>query len=315
MANLARSSIIIGPAKGVFNSATFFHNGNVSLKKVQETFRIQPGGFSQADVRVKDRQIQFDATPDGRWNAAHISALFPHFNAVPGKSMLTGTDLPFVWHDSNAHLHTIKAVACVKPPTLILRADQSALGPASFVGLIPDGVDPDDADAYEAYVTSTGTFADSSFTLAALKTQVYTGALSGVTGLTSFISETGFTVETTYETAPYYIPGIGTVDIRLKNVRVVVKFTPPAATRAQIMTALGFDGSGNALGASRSSGGAAFTITGADAVVWVTIPKLTLITDEVRYSAEQHRNGELMAEACLSPSTGAQAAICTLAAS
>jgi hypothetical protein len=315
--SIARSNIIVGPAKIAFNSATFFHNGDITLRHRPETFRIQPSGFTQADVRDNDRMIECDITPDGRWDANVIAAFWPHFNAVPGKSMATGTDLPLVITDANSHVHTIKSAIVTKAPDLILSAERSALGSASFMGIVPDNVDPDDADAYHTYATSAGTFADSGFTLGAIKTQPYTAVWTGITGFSSaFVSIDGFTCSTEYQYTPFKIDGLGTVDLRLTGVRFTVRAKPIGISKANILAAARLAGSGTALGSSRQATSAALTITGADGVNWVTVDKAALVNgDEYVYSSSAHRQGDLVWEALMDLSSGAQNANVVLAAS
>jgi hypothetical protein len=312
-----RSNIIVGPAKVAFNSATFFHNGDISIRHAAEHFRIQPSGFTQADVRDSDRMITFDVTPDGRWNSAVIAALWPHFNALPGKSMATGTDLPIVITDSNSHVHTIKAGIVTKSPELILSAERSALGAASFMGILPSDVDPDDADAYHTYATSGGTFGDSAFALTAIKTQPYTAVWTGVTGFsTAFASIDGFTCTTEYQYTPFKVDGLGTIDLILTGVIFRVKCRPIGISKANVLAAAKIAGSGTALGSSRHATAAALTITGADGVNWVVVDKATIINgDEYVYSSSQHRQGVLEFEALMDLSSGVQNANVVLAAS
>jgi hypothetical protein len=312
---IARSSLVVGPAKCVFNSATFFTKENFEIKPAIRRFDVRPLGFTQADVRDEDRMVEFGVTPDGRWSAAVIAALWPYLNAVPGASMGGAADLPFVAHGADGALATVLAAHVSKMPSLTFSARQSLIGEAGFTGLIVSGGDPDDADAYLTYAASGGTFADSTFVLSAIKTQPYSAVWTGVTGFGALQGEEGFTVDFDLQTGGIPLDGLGTVDNRVQSVGIMVRCKPVGPTAAQILSALRLSGTGNALGSSRQANAAQLQITGADGINYLTIPKATLVEAGYRFGSDVLRNGEIGFVATLNPSTGAQTALATLAAS
>lgn len=318
--SIARSALVVGPAKCVHtptggSAATFFTNEAFEVKLLDKRFEVQPQGFTQADQRDEDRMVEFDVAPDGRWSAAMIAALWPYLNATPGQSMPTNTDQPFVAHGADAALLTVLASYVKKMPSLILSAKKSLIGSAGFRGILGSNMDPDDADSYFTYAASGGTFADSGFTLAAIKTQPYTAAWGVVTGFGSVIAEEGFQIDFDVQSKELALDGLGTVVEVIQKVGVMVKCRPVGPTAAQILTALKFQGSGNAMGRSHQAGASALTITGADGINYFTSAKMSLVEAGYRFGSDVLRNGEIGWVANLNPSTGAQTALATLAAS
>lgn len=311
----ARSALVVGPAKCIHNSATFFTNNSFEVKLNTKRFNIRPLGFSQPDVRDEDRVVELEVEPDGRWNAAAIAAFWPYLNATPGASMATSADLPFVAHGADTGLLTVISAYVSKMPSLKFSVKKSMIGSIGFKGIVGTGLDPSDTSAYLTYAASGSTFVDSGFTLTAIKTQPYTMAWGAVTGFTSFTGEEGIDVDFSMETKEIIEDGRGVVDERIRSVGVLVKCKPIGPTAAQILTALRYQGSGNALGRSYQAVAASLTITGADGIVAFTMPKASLVEAGYRFGDDVLRNGEIGFVGNLNVSTGTQSAICTLAAS
>jgi len=317
--SVPRSALVVGPARCVFTpaagAATFFTNDSFEVNLVNKRFDVMPQGFTQSDQRDEDRTVEWSLTPDGRWNSAVIAALWPYLNAVPGASMPTNTDRPFVAHGADAALLTIPSAYVKKMPDIVLSAKRSLIGSVGFKGILASDTDPEDTDSYLTYAATGGTLVDTGFSLAAIKTQPYTAAWGAVAGFTSFVGEEGFTVSFDLKSKEISIDGLGTVVEVVQAVGVMVKCKPVGPTAAQILAALKFNGSGNTLGRSHAAGGAALTITGADAVNYFTSPKMSLVEAGYRFGNDVLRNGEVGFVANMNPASGVQGAIATLAAS
>ncbi len=317
--SIARSALVVGPARCIFTpaagAATFFTNDSFEVKLSIKRFEVQPQGFTQADQRDEDRSVEWDLTPDGRWNAAMIAALWPYLNAVPGASMPTNTDRPFVAHGADAGLLTVPAAYVKKMPSITLSAKKSMIGSVGFKGILASDTDPDDSDSYLTYAATGGTLTDTGFTLSTIKTQPYTAVWGNVTGFGSLVGEDGFDISFDLQSKEIPIDGLGTVVEVVQKVGVMVKCKPVGPTAAQILTALKMAGSGNALGRSHAAGGAALTITGADSVNVFTSPKMSLVEAGYRFGNDVLRNGEIGFVANMNPASGVQGALATLAAS
>lgn len=317
--SVARSALVVGPARCLFTPAsglaTFFTNDAFEVKLNTNRFEVQPQGYTQSDQRDSDRSVEWSLTPDGRWNTAMIAALWPYLNCVPGFSMPTNTDRPFVAHGADAGLLTVLAAYVKKMPSITLSAKKSMIGSVGFKGILGSDMDPDDADSYMTYAATGGTLTDSGFSLAAIKTQPYTAAWGSVTGFGSFVGEDGFEVSFDVQSKEIPIDGLGSVVEVVQKVGVMVKCKPVGPTAAQILAALKFSGSGNTLGRSHAAGASALTITGADAVAVFTSPKMSLVEAGYRFGNDVLRNGEIGFVANMNPASGVQGAIATLAAS
>lgn len=314
--SINRAQLIVGPSKNTFNSAIFFASKSWEAKFVAKQFEIRPQGFSQPDLRDEDRLVEWDVEPDGRWNTAVIAALWPYLNPTPGGSMTgAGTDRPYVAHGADGGLFSVVAAYVKKMPSLRFSVKKSLIGPVGFRGLIGNSMDPSDASAYATYAPTGSTFADSTFALTEIKTQPYTAAWTGITGFTSVVGEEGFDVDFNIKSKEMPIDGVGTADDRIGEVGVLVKVKPYGPTALQILTALRFQGSGNALGSSRQANAAQFQITGADGINYFTMAKGTLVSAGYRFGDDVLRNGECGIAGTINVAAGVQSAIAVLAAS
>jgi len=104
---------------------------------------------------------------------------------------------------------------------------------------------------------------------------------------------------------------------RFVSLAARVKLKPAGPTFAQIDAAIKLQGAGAGRGTDLVNAAHQLTITGADDVVYLTIPAAALKTEQDRFGAKTLRNGEIMFEAIrtFDGETGAQQALYTLAAS
>lgn len=317
--SVSRSALVVGPARCLFTPAaglaTFFTNDSFEVKLNSSRFEVHPQGFTQADQRDADRSVDWSLAPDGRWNAAIIAAFWPYLNAVPGASMPTNADQPFVAHGADGGLLTVLASYIKKMPNITLSAKKTLIGSVGFKGILADGMNTDNNDAYLTYAATGGTLTDSGFVLSEIKTQPYTAVWGSVDGFVGFSGEDGFEISFDTQSKEIQLDGLGTVIEVLQKVGVMVKCKPGGPTAAQILAALKFQGAGNALGRSHAAGGAALTITGADGVNVFTSPKMSLVEAGYRFGNDVLRNGEIGFVANMDPASGVQGAIATLAAS
>ncbi len=321
--SIARSALVVGPARCLFTPtggslATFFTNDSFEAKLNIKAFEVQPQGFTQADNRDEDRSVEWETTPDGRWNTAMIAALWPYLNSVPGASMGSSADQPFIAHGADAGLLTVISAYVKKMPSLTFSAKKTLIGSVGWKGIIGSNMDPDDASSFLTYAATGGTLTDSGFTLSAIKTQPYSAIWTGVTGFAAvggFFSEEGFEVSFDTSSKEIIVDGVGVADERIQKVGVMVKCKPVGPTAAEILAALKFQGTGNTLGRSHAAGGAALTITGADGVNYFTSPKMSLVSAGYRFGNDVLRSGEIGFVANMNPASGVQGALCTLAAS
>ncbi len=310
---IARSSLIIGPARIVRSTGTVHVKDPFTVDLVKSTFPVNLEGYGKIDERDDDMIVTCSFTPDGRWDSNTRGFLWPYLNPTIGSDPFGSSDTPTVIHDSNSHLHTIKASAVTQMPSITLSSVATMIGQATITGIRGSAKDWNDADGIYTAAASCGTFTDSAFTVAAIKTQDYTGAWGSVTGFTSIKTESGWSID--FETGIEYIKvdEVGTCKATLTNVSVMAKCTPLGMTLADVLAALDFQESGSARGKSGNLLGADLAITGADSSTVVTLKAAKLVRGGFRFGSRVLRDNELGWVATRSFSTGTAGALCTLA--
>lgn len=280
---------------------------------VKSTFPVALDGYGQIDSRDDDMIATCSFTPDGRWNSATRSFLWPYLDPTIGSDPFGSSDTPTVIHDSNSHLHTIKASAVTQMPSITLSAVQSMIGQATITGIRGSAKDWNDADGIYTAAATGGTFTDSAFVVADIKTQDYTGAWGAVSGFTSIKTESGWIVD--FETGIEFIKvdEIGTCKAALTNVSVLARCTPIGMTLASVLAALDFQETSSARGKSGNALASDLVITGADAATVVTLKSAKLVRAGFRFGSRLLRDGEIGFVATRNFSSGVAGALCTLA--
>lgn len=314
-----RSALVAGPCKMVFAGATLFSKDDVSVRLDQKTFDIRTAVHGKVDERVQDVSAELKFTPEGRWNAATIAALFPYANTACGTSIYTDVDRPCALHGSDATITTLKAAAVTQMPNMKFSSTETLVGSVGITGVRGNNLDWDDADSLLAIAGSGGSIADATFAPNLIKTQPYTldfGTDLGGTPTYVFEdmdSEDGFTFETSLELADITVDRLGLVDKKLISVGCMVKVKPVGPSAAAILAALKIQDTGAARG--RSLGSNELRITGADGITYLTIPSCDVKTAGFRFGTTVLRNDELGFVAGRTFTSGAQNALFTLAAS
>lgn len=310
---IARSALIVGPARIVRGSGTVHVREPFTVDLVKNTFPITLDGYGTIDARDEDMIATCSFTPDGRWNSATRSFLWPWINPTIGSDPFTGSDVPTEIHDINSHLHTIKASAVTQMPSIFLSAAAVMIGQATITGIRGTGKDWNDADGIYTAAASGGTFTDSAFVPSDIKTQDYTGAWGSVTGFTSIKTEAGWTID--FETGIEFVKvdEVGTCKAVLTNVGVLARCVPIGMTLANVLAALDFQETTSARGKSGNALGADLVITGADSSTIVTVKAAKLVRAGFRFGARTLRDGEIGFVATRSFSSGVAGALCTLA--
>lgn len=314
---IARSSLIVGPARIVRGAGTVHVREPFTVDLVKNTFPIALDGYGAIDSRDEDMIVTCSFTPDGRWNSATRAFLWPWLNPTIGSDPFTGSDVPTLIHDANSHLHTIKASAVTQMPSIFLSAAATMIGQATITGIRASAADWGDADSLYTAAATGGTFTDSAFVPSDIKTQDYTGAWgsggSAVTGFTSIKTEAGWTID--FETGIEFIKvdEIGTCKASLTNVGVLARCTPIGMTLADVLAAMDFQEATSARGKSGNAQGADLVITGADSATIVTIESAKLVRAGFRFGSRQLRDGEIGFVGTRTFATGVAGALCTLA--
>jgi hypothetical protein len=298
---IARSSIIVGPARivrdtGTPPAGTVHVREPFSIELVKSQFPVVVDGYGEIESRDEDMIATCSFTPDGRWDAATRSFLWPHSNPTIGSDPFGATDVPTEIHASNSNLHTLRCTAVTTMPSLRLSTTGSMVGNATITAIRGSAKDWNDTSSnFYLYAASGGTFADATFTKALIKNQHYTGAFGSVTGLTAIQTQDGWTVD--FETGIEFIKidEVGTCKAVLTSVKAMAKCTPIGLSASDVIAAIQFQETTSARGASGTQ--VALTITGSDSnggsAAVVTIHSAKLVTGGFRFGSNVVRDGEL----------------------
>lgn len=328
-----RTNLITGPVMATYNpgsSVNLFSKEDVTVNNVIETFKIGDTAHGEQDERFSNVTPEVNLTPEGRWSAALIAALWPYANAIPGQSVVGGlgapntTDIPLVMNSGDGEIHTMPSAFVYKMPTIVLSAIKTLIGQAGFRGVMASGSSWATANSRYQITATGGSIVDSTYDPATIKTQAYTGAWTGITGFSSpsFDTESGFTIDFNVSLTAIGTDSLGIIDYRFKSIEVMAKCVPIGPTSTQLLTNMGFQGTNAARGRSlryqagtASTLNGALTITGADGINYVVLPVAGLRQAGFRFGSTVLRNGEVGFYSARTFTAGVQQPLFTLAAS
>lgn len=317
--SIARSLLVKGPAKLIYTpsagATTFFTKEDFNVQLINESFSVPTSAHGVIDQRKLNRYVRLAVTPEGRFDAALIAALWPHSGSwiTPGTSIYdSSADRPLAIHASDGALHTIVAAGVRQMPDLLFSAIESLVGQVEFGGVFATDADWDEAS--NLYTVATGaSFTDATMAASLIPTQPYTLTLSGVTGFTTVESLDGWRVSFPQNLNPWAPNSMGLIDESITDVGCVVTGIPINPTAAQILTALGLSSGGR--GESFGQGAGALTIVGDDGVTYLTIPSAQITNGNFGFGSATLRNGEVSFVALPTFTTGVPQPLFTLAAS
>lgn len=302
MASIDRTTIIRGPAKITYDSATFYSKGGISLTFTNSTFDKETDGFGIVNRAKTDLQIVVEFEPVGE--IEELAKLYPYGSTAIGASIYGSTDKPLVIV-AQGNTYTINNAQITSLPNIRCTANNTAFGSIQFTGLIENSGDPSTLADYYA-VTQSGTFADTVFDPSKLITAPYTATLGGST---TFYSEAGFEIAFDLSLTPVTVDGIGTVDMTLANLGATITCIPINAAYNAFDTYFGSLDAGEDLASATLD--ISTTTTGGLNVDFAGVQ----ITDfQRRFSPNDNRNGTLTMVAKRTFTTGAPNAMFTVAA-
>ena len=336
--SINRTNLVTGPALASYtptggSAVKMFSKEDVSISLQIDTFKIGDVAHGEQDERFSNVIPETSFSPEGRWSAALIAALWPYANAIPGQSVIGGvagapgtSDSALVFNAADGEIHTIESAFVYKMPTLTLSSIKTLIGAVGWRGVRTSGSVWTTANGLYG-ITATGGaagFVDATYDPGTIKTQAYTGAWGAVTGFTTIDTEAGWTVDFNVTLEPKSTDSLGIIDYRFKSLEVMAKCTPVQPTSTQILTNLQIQGSdagrGRSLryapgGLAGSTLNPALTITGADGIVYVTIPCAGLRQAGFKFGSTVLRDGEIGFYSARTFASGVQSALFTLAAS
>jgi hypothetical protein len=301
MPSFSRTTIVRGPCKIAFDSATFYSKGGVSLTMTNATFDKETDAYGVVSKSKTDFQIVVEFEPVGE--IEDLAKLFPYGNTAMGASIYGGTDKALVITAADA-TYTINNAAITQMPSIRCSANNTAFGTVQFTGLLEINGDPGLIESY--YAVDTGGSIGTAFDPAKIITAPYQATLGAIG---PFFSEGGFDISFDLSLNPVAVDGIGTVDMSLQNLGATITCIPTGLAENSFDTFFdtldaGADLASSALDISTATvGGLNFDCAA-----------VQLIDLQKRFSPTDNRLGQLTLAAKRTFNTGAPVALFTVAA-
>jgi hypothetical protein len=301
MPSFSRTTIVRGPCKIAFDSATFYSKGGVSLTMTNATFDKETDAYGVVSKSKTDFQIVVEFEPVGE--IEDLAKLFPYGNTAMGASIYGGTDKPLVITAVDA-TYTIPNAAVTQMPSIRCSANNTAFGTVQFTGLISDDGDP--ADLANYYIQDSGGSIGTAFDPAKIITAPYQATLGAIG---PFFSEGGFEISFDLSLNPVAVDGIGTVDMSLQNLGATITCIPTGIAEDS------FDTFFDTLDAGKDLASSALDISTATVGgLNFDCAAVQLIDLQKRFSPTDNRLGQLTLAAKRTFNTGAPVALFTVAA-
>jgi hypothetical protein len=301
MPTFNRTTIVRGPCKIVFDTATFYSKGGVSLTMTNSTFDKETDAYGVVSKSKTDFQIVVEFEPVGE--IEDLAKLFPYGNTAMGASIYGGTDKALVITATDA-TYTINNAAVTQMPSIRCSANNTAFGSVQFTGLLEISGDP--AALADYYAVAGGASIGTGFDPAKIITAPYQATLGG--GLT-FFSEAGFEISFDLSLNPISVDGIGTVDMSLQNLGATITCVPTGVAESV------FDGFFGSLDAGEDLASSTLDISTATVGgLNFDCAAVQVLDLQKRFSPTDNRLGQLTLAAKRTFSTGAPVALFTVAA-
>lgn len=321
MSSPTRQSLVTGPAKITYNSATCFTANDVAAKFSEQIVMIKDSAHGIAARRTEEVVVEADYQPEGRWSAAIIAAYWPYANTILGASLHGSSNVPVVMNGADGEIHTIIAAAVHKMPTITLSSTKTIVGAVTMKGVRGNAAEWSDASNLYSVAATGGSIADATYDPGLIKTQGYKATWGSIAGFSAFDTEDGFTVDFNLQVAPIGTDYYGILDYRFVSLEVMVKCKPIGPTSTQVLASLIAQGTGAKRGRDtryqndNATVNPDLVITGQDGIAYVTISAPGVEQAGYRFGATTLRQGEIGFVANRIFTTGVQQPLYTLAAS
>lgn len=296
------SSIDVGgPCKLSDNGSIIYFDAGVKITPQPVWRQIESAVAGQQDDVLVDLTYKITGTPRSVWNPTYQGVLLPAALtnwSNTGARLIGAVNRPvsILGVDSNGFDFT-RAIL-TKMPDVNLGLGTELYGEAEWTAFIGDGSALTDDDAF--YTQNTTAWDQSDYPTTHQEA-LCTAAWGGVSGWDTVFAEKGFKL--THELQLDKVTqGNVTVDLRVNKYRGMISFTPEEPTTAELLAALGFQGSGAGIGMRRSSNTNNFVVTGAS--ISVTLNSAGLNKGEFIFDNKANRHGEFaMITALTTPGT------------
>ena len=311
---LTRASLGRGPAIVTWNGGTFFMRDSMVPKHSPVWKPVGCTQLGQIDKYKSDFMIKHSFQLFGLF--ANMDKLFPPalLNPVPGTALF-GTDTALVIQARDGSNVTYPNTQITKLTDLFLGVDNELFAAnlemtslISNTALASGG--PEVAGAY--FSRSTTSYSETTFALTNFLKTRWTAAWAAKTGFTSIVAEKGFNIAWNLDLKPHVVDGYGTVDMIIGEGGMVAacKCVPIGPTLAQGDTAQAVH---SAHGTLLGAGGADLTISSFAGSHSVVLKTANLVETSAAFGIEPLRVNEHTWETTRLVTTGAVAAMATVA--
>lgn len=230
--SIASSTILRKPGRITFDGAVLYSGDAPITATLRETrFGIKADMFPQIEERPSDRVYEITCQLAGEWE--HLAVLWPHGSTAIGADLFDNTPLKINTRDGE--VYTFSNVAITQQPAIRAIIGQTLIGSVTFTAILKDGADPGDADAY--FTIGAEAYGSDAFSVANIKTPVWTNAWGAVSPWDAFATSGGITFDFPLTLEPKRVDGLGTVNMTMVDRAATAKGTPVGVTVAEILAA------------------------------------------------------------------------------
>ncbi len=327
---LTRANVLRGPAIILYNSGTFYTEGDINVTTSLDLQPVNVSAFGKVDDTVMDVRIEVTATPVGVWAGAgalavdfmaNVTILWPWLSATPGTAIFPATQAAektlVIWTISDGVKYTFQSAAITKMPSITASTQKILCGPVTWTCIRELAASTNIIQAWTTadsmMVTSSVAFSDTTFATSDILRDSYTAVWGSVTGFVGPMETVnGFSLDFNMDISPESCDGLGIYDYTLKGVTATAKFQPLGGpTFDNLIAAMKISTTGGArgmsLGAIQSSN---LVISGSVAPrPRFTLYKAQLVSAPVGFGMDQKRIGELTFQASRTFTASATGAI------
>jgi len=301
MPTFDRTTIVRGPCKITYDSATFYSKGNVVLTTANATFDKETDAYGAVSKAKTDFTMVVEFEPVGE--IEFLTVLFPHGNTAMGASIYGSTDKPLVIVSVDK-TYTILNAQITQMPSIQCSANKTAFGSVQFTGLLKKSGDP--ALLIDYMTSGAGASIGTGFSPGGIITAPYQATLGAIS---PFFSAEGFEISFDLSFSPVVVDGIGTVDMTMQSLGCNISCVPTGAAQND------FDTFFNLLDAGEDLASSALDISTATVGGLNFDCAAVQVIDFVRnFSASENRLGALTLAAKRTFSTGVPVALFTVTA-
>jgi len=279
-----------GPCKITDGAAVIYTEGDVKLEPVP-TYRGIPSSVGgEQDGTLVDLVYKISGVAKPVWTSAIRAALLPsaYYNfTTTGARLIGAANRAVTILGADGEQYALTRAIVTKMPNLFLGLGKSLFDGFEYTAFIGQGKAVTDADAF--YTQSTGVAWSQADYPTTHQEALCQAAWGAVTGWSAMFAEEGFTLSHELKLEPVKQGNI-TVDFRVNGYRAMFAYKPQQPTSAQLLTALGLQGTSMGIGTRLSSRANDFVVTGSG--ISVTGSSMALNKGQFIFDGKLNRHGE-----------------------